>query len=191
MNFLQWNGAFLVADEDGLATEAFEPFDDLLGIGHAAAEEQELGAGRSQREGQLVIQAAVRVAEHLVFVHDEQGRAVAADEAVLLGLQGGDEDRRGKVLAQVAGGDADIPAARAPFGQFVIGQGAGGDGVNGLAAVFSLIGPKLENQGLARAGRGLDDDVPALAQGGDGLLLPEVGKGDALEGGKIFQLLGH
>ena len=87
VDFFQRNGAFFVADEHGLASEAFQPFDDLLRIGHAAAEEEELRAGRRQREGQFVIQAPVRVAQHLVFVHHQQGRAVAADEAVLLGFQ--------------------------------------------------------------------------------------------------------
>ena len=94
-----------------------------------------------------------------------------------------------EVLAQIAGGDANVPAARAPFRQFVIGQGAGGNGIDGLAAIFALLGPKLKNQGLARAGRGLDDDVFAPAQSGDGLLLPEIGDDDLLEGGEIIQRL--
>ena len=116
VDFFQGNGAFFVMNEHGPAAQALQPMNDLLGIGHAAAEKEELGAGRGQGEGQFVIQAAVLVAQHLVFIHDEEGRAVAADEAVLLRFQRGDEHRGGKVFAQIAGGDADVPAARAPFG---------------------------------------------------------------------------
>ena len=92
-----------------------------------------------------------------------------------------------EILRQVAGGDADVPAARAPFGEFVVGQRAGRHGVDGLAAVLALVGPELEDQRLARAGGRLHDDVLALAQGGHGLLLPEVGHGDLVEGGSFGQ----
>ena len=57
----------------------------------------------------------------------------------------------------------------------------------GAAVVFR---PKLENQRLARAGGGLDDNVLALTQRGDGLLLPEVGDGDLIQGREIFELAG-
>ena len=187
VDFFQRHGAMVMADQDGLAAKAVQPFDDILRVAHAAAQQQQLRLRRRQRDGQLVIEAAVRVAEHLVFVHDEQRRAVALNEAVLLGLQRGHQHGRAQVLRQVARGNADIPAAGAPLGQLVIGQRAGWHSVDGLAAVLALVGPELEDQRLARPGRGLDDDVLALAQGGDGLLLPEVGHRDLVEGWQIGQ----
>ena len=191
VHFLQRHRAMVVADQNGGAAQAVQPFDHVLRIGHAAAEQQKLGLRRSESEGKFVIKSAVGVADHLVFVHDEQGGAVALDEAVLLRLQRGDENRGVQVFRKVAGGDADIPAAGAPFRQFVIGERAGGNGVDGLAAVFAAVGPKLKNQGLARAGGSLDDDVLAFAQSGDGLLLPEVRDGDLIEGGMGRQLFGE
>ena len=44
-----------------------------------------------------------------------------------------------KVLREVAGGNADVPAARAPFRELVIGERARGHGVDGLAAVLALL----------------------------------------------------
>ena len=188
MDLLQRHGAFVVANQDGLAAEALQPFDDVLRVAHAAAEQQQLRLRRRQRHGQFVIQAAVQVAEHLVFVHHQQGGAVALDEAVLLRFQRGDQHGRAEILRQVAGGDADIPAAGAPFGELVVGQRAGGHGVDGLPAILALVGPELEDQRLAGAGGRLHDHVLALAQGADGLLLPEVGDRDLVEGGQFGQL---
>ena len=121
------------------------------------------------------------------------------DQAVLLRLEGGDEDGCGKVVGEVAGGDADVPFPGAPFGEFVVGEGAGGDGVDGLAAIAAEVGPEFEDQGFAGAGGRVDDDVLAGAEGGDGLLLPEVGDHDALERGEApgafrgaeIELAGH
>ena len=152
-------------------------------IAHTAAEEEQLGLGRRERDGQFVIQAAVRVAQHLILVHDEQLRAVAFDQPAFLRFERGDEDRRVEILRQVAGGDADIPAARAPFGELVIGQRAGRDRVNRLAVFFPLIRPQLEDECLAGARRGMNDHVIALTQRGDGLLLPEVGHDHLVQGG--------
>ena len=90
--------------------------------------------------------------------------------------------------ARVPRRDAHVPAARAPFRQFVIRQRAGGHGVNGLAAISSLVGPELEDESFAGAGRRVNDDVLGIAQGGDGLLLPKVGNGDLVEGGKFCEL---
>ena len=106
---------------------------------------------------------------------------------LLLGLQCGDQHGGAEVLGQVARGDADIPAAGAPFGELVVGQRAGGHGVDGLAAVLALVGPELEDQRLPGPGGRLDDDVLPFAQGGDGLLLPEVGHRNLVEGGQLGQ----
>src|SRR5213078_2469232 len=101
---------------------------------------------------------------------------------------GGDEDRRVEILREIAGGDADIPSTRAPFSELVIRLRAGRYGVNGLAVVFALVRPQLEDERLARARRRLHDDVLAPAQRGHGLLLPEVGHDHLVQGGQTFEL---
>ena len=189
-NFFERHGAFLVADEGDLAAEALQPFHGVVRIGDAAAEKEELRLGRCEGEGEFVIQAAVGVAEHLIFIHDEQGRAFSANEAALLRFERGDEDGGLEIFREVAGGDADVPAAGAPFGEFVVGERARRDGVNGLAAIFSLLRPEFEDEGFARASRGVDDDITTRAQRGDGLLLPEVGHGDLIERREIWQRVG-
>ena len=60
IDLLERHGALVVADQDGLAAEPLQPFDDILRIAHAAAEQQQLRLRRRQGHGQLVIQAAVR-----------------------------------------------------------------------------------------------------------------------------------
>ena len=143
---------------------------------------------RGERDGEFVIQAAVGVAQHLILVHHQQRRAVAFDKPALLRFECGNQDRRVEILREVAGGDADIPAARAPFGEFVVRQGASWHRVNRLTVVFSVVRPQLENERLARARRRLHHDVLALAQRGDRLLLPEVGHHHLVQGGQTFEL---
>ena len=86
VDLLERHGAVVVFDEDRSAPEATEPFDDVLRVADTAAQEQELGLRRGESQGEFVIQAAVGVADHLVFIHHQQRRAVAGDEAVLLGF---------------------------------------------------------------------------------------------------------
>ena len=95
VNFLQRHRTLLVPDQRRPPPQPFQPRHHLLRIGHAAAQEQQLRARRRQGQRQLVIQAPVRVAQHLVFVHHQQRRAVAADQPVLLRLQRRHDDRRG------------------------------------------------------------------------------------------------
>ena len=189
VNLFERHGPVLVADEQRLAAEAREPLHDVLRIGDAAGKKQELRLRRGEREGEFVIQPAIRVREHLVFVHDQQRRAVARDEPVLLGLQRGHHDRCAQILREIAGGDADVPAARAPLGELVVGERARGHGVDGLAAILPAVGPQFEDERLAGAGRRLHDDVLAFAQGRHGFLLPQVGHRDLVEGGKLIELL--
>jgi len=146
--------------------------------------------GRREGNGQLVIEPPIQVTHHLVFVHDQQGRAVALNQAVFLGFQSGDQGRRAEVFGEVSGGNSNIPAPGTPFGQFVVRQGPGGYGVNSLATVPTLVGPKFENEGFTRPRRGLDYDILACTQGTDGLLLPQVGYGDLVEGGQVGELEG-
>ena len=181
VDLLQWHGPFPMSDEHGTPAEAREPFHDVFGVGHAAAEQEELRLRRRERDGQLVVQAAIGVPDHLILVDHEQRGAVAADEPVLLRLQRGDDDGGFEILGEVSRGDADVPTTRAPFGELVIGQRAGGDGVDGLAAVLAVVRPQLKHEGLARAGGSMDDDVLSIAQRGHGLLLPEVRHGHLVQ----------
>ena len=119
------------------------------GLADTAAEQQQLGLRRRQGDGQFIVQTSIQVAQHLVFVHHQQRRTVALEEPVLLRLQGGNHDGSLKVFRQVARGDAHIPSASPPFGQFVIGQRSGRHGVDCLSAILALVGPHLEDQGLA------------------------------------------
>ena len=114
------------------------------------------------------------IGQHLVFIHHEQVRVPAFKEAVTLRLEGRDNDRGAQVIADIARGDAHIPALGQPFGPFVVGQGPGGYRVDGLAAMPAL-DEQFEDVGLAGASRGLDDDILTLAEGAQGGLLPEVG----------------
>ena len=90
-------------------------------------------------------------------------------------------------MREIARGDADIPAAPAPLGEFIVRQRASWDGVNRLAARLARMGPQLEDQRLAGAGRGLYHGILSLAQRGDGLSLPEIGYDDLVQGGQTFE----
>jgi len=189
MDFFKRNGAVLVADQVGVASQTPQPLDHVLRIADAAAQQQELCGGRGQGDGQLVVEPAVGVPDHLVFIDDEQAWAGALHQAVLLCFERGDEDRRVEILGQVARGDADVPPARPPLGQFVVRQRACRNGIDRLAPIMALLGPDLENQCLARTGRRLDDDVTARTQGADRFLLPEVGHDHLVQGGQAGQLI--
>ena len=124
----------------------------------------------------------------MILVHDEQRWPIAFDQPALLSFERGDEDRRVEIFGEIAGSDADVPAARAPFGELVIRQRASRHGVDRLAVILPLVRPQFEDQRLAGAGRGLHHDVFALAQRGHGLLLPEIGYDDLVQGGQAFKL---
>jgi len=173
-DFLLGDGAVGVVDEDGVAANAAEPLDGFIGVGDAAAEEEKLGGGFGEGEDEFVVHAADGVAEHLVFVHDEEVGAFGAEEAAFLGFEGGDDDGGVEVVGDVAGGDADVPAGGAPFVEFVVGEGAGGDGEDGVAAA-ALLHEELEDEGFAGAGGSVDDDIPPRLEMTHRLLLPEVG----------------
>ena len=101
------------------------------------------------------------------------------EESLALGLEGGDDDGGVEVFADVAGGDAYIPAEGGPFSAFVIGQGTGRHRVDGLPLVASF-DEKFEDMGFARASRGLDNYIVPTSQGSEGGLLPEVGEDEPL-----------
>ena len=159
-------------DEDRVATDASKPFHHVLRIFHAAAEEQQLRFARRERERQFVVHAANRVGNHLVFVDHEKLRAVPAQEAGTLRFEGRDQDPGVEIQRQIAGRNANVPAARAPFRQLVVRQGPCRHGKNRLP--FQRWVEQFENEGLARAGRRLDDDVLPITERADGILLPEI-----------------
>ena len=117
--------------------------------------------------------AAHRVADHLVFVDHEKLRPVATQEAGALRFERGDDDLGIEVQGEIAGRDADIPAAGAPFGELVVRECAGRDGEDGLAFERGI--EQLENVSLARAGGRLDNHVLARLQSAHRFLLPEIG----------------
>ena len=94
MDLFLRDGAPVVANQDGFPAESLQPFDHILRVVHAAAEQQQLRLRGGQGNGQLIVQATVKVAEHLVFIHHQQSGAVPPDQTVLLRLQRGHHDWR-------------------------------------------------------------------------------------------------
>lgn len=88
------------------------------------------------------------------------------------------------VFRDVSGGDADVPFGVLPLGVFVIGEGAGGHGIDSLAQVLVMAGlmKQLEDVGFSGSSGGTDNDVGASPQMVDGLVLPEVGELEGVEG---------
>ena len=172
-----------------VTAQALQPCNDMARVGHAAAEQQQLGLGRCHGDGQLVVESPFGVAQHLVLIDHQQLGTIAVEEAVFLRLQRGDDDRRVEVLRQIAGGDSDVPAARPPLGEFVIRQGAGRHGVDRLTGVAAVIGPQLKNEGFAGASGRVNNHIPAGPQMLHGLLLPQVRHNNLVQSGKTIQLL--
>ncbi len=168
-------------DEHGVAPDAPQPRDDILRIADASAEQEELRLRRREREREFVIHAAMRVADHLVFIDDEELRAFAPDETPPLRLERRDDDAGIEPEREIAGGDADIPAALAPLGELVICERAGRHGEDGLP--FQLRLEHLEDVGFSRARRRVHDDILPGAERLHGFLLPEVGDRQMLEEG--------
>jgi hypothetical protein len=156
-----------------------QPFGHRPGVGHAAAQEQEPGLRRGQRQDGLVGRPPPFIGQHLVLVDDEEVRTASLEEAVALRLQGGHDHGGAEVFADVPGGDAHVPTQGAPLGPLIVGQGPGRHGVDGLPAV-AMPHQQFEDVGLARAGGGLDHHVLALAEGAERFLLPQVGEDEPL-----------
>ena len=116
--------------------------------------------------------AANRIGDHLIFVDDEKPRTVAPQKAGALRFQGRDENLRAEIQREIARRDAHIPAARAPFRELVVRERARRHGKNRLP--FQRRIEQLEDVGLARTGRRLDDDVLPIAERADRFLLPEI-----------------
>jgi hypothetical protein len=76
--------------------------------------------------------------------------------------------------------DADFPSLRFPLRAFVIGKGAGRDGVDGLAAQAAV--EQLENEGLACASGRVHDYVLPRSERAHSLLLPQIGERQLLKG---------
>ncbi len=172
IDFLERDGPHVVRDEHRVATDSLKPRDHILRIFHTAAEEQELRFRRREGERQFVMHAPHRVGDHLIFVDHEKARTVPAQEAGTLCFQGRDHDPGIEIQGQIAGRNADVPATRAPFRELVVRQRSRGHGEDRLP--FEGRVEQLKNEGLARAGRRLDDHVLPIAERVDGLLLPEI-----------------
>ena len=86
-----------------------------------------------------------------------------------------DDKRGGGVERVVARGYANVPALRAPFAEFVVCKGAGGDSVDGSPLEMPRE-KELEDVGFAGARRRVDNGVFALAEGAYCFALPEVGE---------------
>src|SRR5581483_7959234 len=102
-------------DENRTPSYALQPGDHVVRVGYAPAQEKQLCAFRCERDCQLIMHAAHGVTEHLKFIHDQETRAFAAEKASPLRLQRRDNNLRIEIERDVTRGDADIPAAAAPF----------------------------------------------------------------------------
>ena len=88
--------------------------------------------GGREREGEFVVRAPVRVAEHLVFVDDEQLRPASVQEGAALGFERGDDHAGIGAFVDIARADTHVPTGGAPLGELVVRQRAGGHGEDGL-----------------------------------------------------------
>ena len=57
-------------DHHRITADAIEPLGDLLRVGDTAGKEQQLGLGWREGDGDLVVETAVEVADHLIFIND-------------------------------------------------------------------------------------------------------------------------
>ena len=173
IHLLQRHGAFAVRHEHRIASDAAQPVHDILRISDAAAEEQQLRFRRREREREFVVRATHGVRDHLIFIDDEQLRPVALQQFSFLRFKCGHEHLRIEPQREVAGGDANVPPARAPLGELVIRERARRHGKDGLAAQFRH--EQLEDERLPRPRRSMDHDVAPLPQSAHGILLPKIG----------------
>ena len=68
VHLLKRHRPVVVPNPFGVPAQTLKPSDNVLGIGHAAAEHQDLRFWRRHGDGQLVVETAIGVAEHLVLV---------------------------------------------------------------------------------------------------------------------------
>ena len=68
--------------------------------------------------------AAHCIGDQLVFVNDEQARTFATQKSRALCFQRRNDDARVEIQGEIAGRDPNIPAAGAPFREFVVGERA-------------------------------------------------------------------
>lgn len=180
------DGAVFGDDDLGGAAEVAKPGSDVFRVGDGATEQEKPGVGWSKGDGTFIVAAARGVGDHLVFVDDEDGRTFTANEALDLCFQSGDEYGGVDIFREIAGGNADIPFGVLPFRVFVIGEGAGRNGVDGLAFEFEVtrLVEEFEDVGFAGAGGGADNHVGTGSEMIDGLMLPEIGEFELVERGE-------
>jgi hypothetical protein len=90
----------------------------------------------------------------------------------------------GRIDGDVARNNTHAPTAGAPFGVFVVGERAGGDGEKGAAGKVGLLDPALENVGFSGPSGCVDHDIAAGIKGADGISLPAVRQDKFLKSGE-------
>ena len=177
VHLLQRHRTFAVRHEHRIAPDAPQPRHDFLRIRHAPAEQQELRLRRRERQRKLIGHAAQRVRDHLIFIHHEQPRPRPLEEFPLLRFERRHHDLRAQIEREIARRQPHLPAARLPLRELVIGQRARRHGENRLA--LQLRHKQLEDIGFPRPGRRMDHDILPPPERLHGVLLPEVGNGEA------------
>ena len=92
-----------------IAPQPPQPFYHLIRIGHTAAQEQQLSARRRHGQSEFIVQTAVEIADHLVFIDHQQVRPIAMHETALLGFQSCGENRGIQILCQISRGNPHRP----------------------------------------------------------------------------------
>lgn len=177
MSLLKGNRSFLRLDDDGISFESGQPFFDMSRIGNGSTHEKELRILRGEGDGELVLETALPISDHLVFINDEKMGPLPGKESLSLGFERSYNYRRFKILGDIAGGDTDLPSLLFPFPPLIVGKCPGGHRVDGLpvsAKGFPILDEGFENKGLSRTCRSRNDDVLTGSQRSNCLLLPQV-----------------
>ena len=158
-------------DHPGVAADGVEPVAELLGVGDGRGQRHQGHRRREVDDHLLPDRAAEAVGEVVHLVHHHVAEAVEGGGARVEHVPqdlGGHHDHRGVAVdAVVAGEQADLVGAVA-LGQVVVllvGEGLDRRGVEALAALGEgQVDGELADDGLARAGRGGDEDAAAVLQ---------------------------
>jgi hypothetical protein len=107
------------------------------------------------------VNTAQRVGDHLIFIHHQKLRRLAAKKPRALRFQCCYDDARTKIKRQITGRDPYIPTARTPLGQLVVCERARRNCKDRL--LFQCGIEQLEDIRFPRTGRRLHDHVFAVA----------------------------
>ncbi len=126
----------------------------------------------------------------MILIHHQQIGGITGEEPLLLCLKGGDDNGGAEVLRQVSGCDSHVPPPSSPLRHFVIGEGAGRDGVDRPPLGAAVMTPTLKNECFSRARRGAHNDIMSLAKVLDRVVLPEIGDQELIERLMVFEWIG-